>query len=246
VTVPDPAHVVIKFSEPVVLSSDPMQDFVITEEADIMNSLNIKNVRLEADSSVVTLTTDPQKPVNYNLIVPGIKDKAGNLISVESNATVFKGWDSGLMPMLTQETQAMTQQTQVQAKAPEDATKFAASLIGNAIVRLVWAASADTANNLANYILYKGTDGKSYGPGVLIDPETLKYDVNELVPGLKYFFKLTARSTTGNESKGVITTFVLPSTGPELGLLLFGSLGLGKFFSGKKKGGKKGGCGGSK
>jgi hypothetical protein len=136
----------------------------------------------------------------------------------------------------------MTQETQAAGNAPEDAKKFTASLIGNAIVRLIWVASANTSN-LANFILYKGTDGVNYGPGVLIDPKTLKYDVSELVPGLKYFFKLTARNFAGDESQGIVTTFTLPSTGPELGILLFSSLGLGKFFSGKKK---KGGCGGCK
>ncbi len=244
VTVSDATHIQVTFSEPVVLSSDATQNFIITEEEAIENTLNILSATLSPDAKTVTLTTDLQKFGVYNLIVVDVKDAADNLISVDNNATTFTGAGTAVEPA-TQETEVMTQETQVETQEglditpPEDATSLTAKLVGKAIAHLVWVASIDSAGDLANYILYKGTDGVNYGPGAIIDPDTLSYEVSELIPGMKYFFKLAARDTSGNESMGIVTTFVLPETGPELGLLLASSLGLGKFLCRKKKGTKK-------
>jgi hypothetical protein len=241
VTDNDSTHVLVTFSEPVKLAADPTQNFIITEEAAIENTLNILSVSLSPDGKTALLTTAAQKAINYNLIVVDVKDLAGNLISVDNNATVF----SGGFGITTQETQSATQETQfgtqeaVDKTPPEDSTSLTASLVGKAIAHLVWAASLNSAGDLANYILYKGTDGKTYGPGDIIDAAALSSDVNELIPGMKYFFKLTARDANGNESKGIVTSFTLPSTGPELGLLLASSLGLGKVLCRKKKSSKK-------
>jgi len=51
---------------------------------------------------------------------------------------------------------------------------------------------------------------------------------------MEYFFKMAARDSSGNESQGVVTTFTLPATGPELGLLLLGSLALSKLLKRRK------------
>jgi hypothetical protein len=235
VVVPNATTVKIDFSEAVKLSSDPLGNFVITEEDAIENTLDVMKAVLSADEKSVVLQTAKQSAMNYNLIVIDVLDKAGNLISVDNNATVFFG-GVGADTSSTQEPQVISTDT----AAPEDATDLKASLLEKTIVRLVWMASKNTALDLSNYVLYKGTDGKTYDAGQLIDAAASNYDFSNLVPGMKYYFKLTAKDAVGNESAGITTTFTLPATGPELGLLLFSSLGLGKLLSKKKKGGKKG------
>lgn len=230
VKAPDSTHVVITFSEPVKLAADPTQNFIITEEENIENTLVILLAALGTDGTTVTLTTDPQKAIKYNLIVVDVADNAGNLISVDNNATVFTGATGG-----TVQPTPPTQQTGGDASAPEDATNFMAKIISSMMVTLSWTGSLNTAGDLANYILYKSTDGTTYGDGVILNPDATSFDVSSLAPGMKYFFKLTTKDKSGNESKGVVTTFTLPGTGPEILLFAVGSLGLGKFYQRKKR-----------
>lgn len=161
-----------------------------------------------------------------------VKDETGNLISVDNNATVFFG---GLGDETTEQATEETQATEEDVVAPEDVTKLVAKMVKKLIVTLSWKASMDTAGDLAQYVLYQSTDGKTYDKGVVVKKDAESFDIASLVPGMKYFFKLTAKDETGNESKGVVTTFVLPETGPELGFLLLGSFGLGKIVQRKKK-----------
>ena len=185
----------------------------------------------------MTITTDIQKPMNYNLIAVEVKDKAGNVIGVDNNATVFFGGLGGT-PVATQQT-VTTQQTTQQTTSgpdmtpPEDATNLLAKMVSR-LVRLSWTGSANSAGDLANYILYQSTVADSFMDGTKVDPKAKSFDIKDLVPGMQYFFKLTSKDAAGNESPGVVTTFTLPATGPELGLLLFGSLGLGKLLKRKK------------
>ncbi len=234
VTVPDPTHVMVTFSEPVVLSStDPTQNFIITEEKDYEKILTVKKATQQTDQTKVLLETDSQKPMNYNLIVMDVKDKAGNAVSMDGNATVFFGGLGGTTPS-TQQTSSNTQQTSSDTTPPEDATDLIAKLV-NSLVHLTWTGSLNSAGDLSGYTLYKSTDGQIYESGITLDPKTVNYDFSDLIPGMRYFFKLTARDSAGNESAGVVTTFTLPKTGPELGLLLLGSLGLGKLLKKRKK-----------
>jgi hypothetical protein len=234
-----PTEINVTFSEAIVTGSDPTQNFIITEEDNIENTLNITKVVMSGQGKVATLTTAPQKPMNYNLIVVDVTDKSGNLISADNNATVFFGAIPGGQPtqqtIQTQETQATEQTSQINdTTPPEDATNFIANLVKK-IVKLSWAASANSDGDLLNYILYQSTDGQTYDQGVMINPEAKSFDLSSLMPGIKYFFKLTAKDKNGNESVGVQTTFILPETGPEIIFLALGSLGLGKLFSRKKK-----------
>lgn len=240
VTVTDSTHITVLFSESVQLSIDPIQNFIITEEQSIENMLDVTAVTSNIDGTTVTITTTPQYAMNYNLIAVDIRDMVGNPIDVENNATVFLGKAGTVIETVVETQEEITQQsTQASSAtdvtAPADAGNLSATLIGKMIVRLVWIASVNDSEDLANYVLYKGTDGQTYGAGVVIDPTTLTYDISDLVPGIKYFFKLASRDASGNESAGVVASITLPSTGPELGLLLFSSLGLGKFLSGKKR-----------
>lgn len=243
VSVPDATHVVVTFSEAIEAASASPLNFVITEEQNIENSLEISKAELSADGKTITITTAPQKQMNYNLIALDVKDTAGNLINVDNNATTFFGWFDSSAPA-TQETQVVgtqesqqTQQTQVGADtvAPEDATKFNAVAVGKLMAKLSWVASLNSANDLANYVLYKSTDGTTYGPGVLVDAAASNLEVLDLVPGVKYFFKLTARDSSGNESTGAVASLTLPGTGPELLFLGLGSMGLSKLMQRRKK-----------
>lgn len=246
VKVVDFSHLNVTFSEAIVLSPNPTDNFIITEKKNTDNILNVNGVTLSLDGKVATLTTDPQKATGYNLIVVDVKDKKGNLISVDNNATVFDGLpDLSLTQtqVSTQQTQVNTQQqTQVQTpevpapndtKAPEDVTKIVVKFLeGKATFS--WKASSNKTKDLQNYVLYKSNDGKNYNAGIVLDPNQTAFDFTDLVPGMKYFVKLTTRDALGNESKGVVKSFSLPQTGPELLLLLGGSLALGKWLKRKK------------
>ncbi len=235
VAVPNTTHLEVTFSEPVVISNDPSANFIITEENNIENTLDVTSSVLSPDQKKVTLTTAVQKAMNYNLIVVEVKDKAGNMIGVDSNATVFFG---GLSNEETDtptedDISALTQQTPDKTP-PEDVTNLMAEL-ADKMVKLNWTGSLNTAGDLINYVLYKSTDGTSYGKGTSIDSTAVNYELSKLVPGMTYFFKVTAKDAKGNESMGAVTSLELPCTGPELGLLLLGSLGIGRLMKKAKK-----------
>lgn len=231
----DGTHVQVTFDKPVILKKNAAENFIITEEKVLENTLDVTGVTSSPDGSQAILTTAPMKAIGYNLIAVDITDTQGNALSVENNATVFTGAAS--VPSTTT-TQQSTQQTvtpgAADVVAPEDATNFTAAMIKKLIVSLNWTRSMNSAGDLAKYVLFMGTDGSTFGAGIDVSPTSNTFDVTSIIPGVKYFFKLVAMDATGNASPGVMTTFTLPKTGPELGLLLFGSLGLGKLLKRKK------------
>ncbi|MCA9374133.1 MAG: fibronectin type III domain-containing protein [Candidatus Gracilibacteria bacterium] len=239
---PDATTVVVTFNEPVVLSPDPTQNFVITEESDSTATLAISAAALSADKTMVTLTTAEQDGMNYFLVVLDVADASGNLMDVANNAAAFTGF--GMQEeQPTEETPVEEQPTEEQpveetptdTTAPEDATNFVAKLLSSMVVQLAWTPSLNTAGDLANYVLYKSTDGIAYGEGVQLGADASTYDLSGLSSGVKYYYKLAARDEAGNESEGITASFMLPETGPELAFLFGGSLGLGRFFTRKKK-----------
>jgi hypothetical protein len=240
VQVSDSSHVTVTFSEPVVLKADKRENFIITEEQNIENTLDIQAVNVNSTGDKVTLTTDPMKALSYNLIAVDVSDAGGNEMSVENNATTFMGVAASAAATQQQVIQpASTQQGLLSdTTPPEDATDFTAAMVKKLIVTLNWTKSLNSAGDLAQYMLYMSTDGTTYGKGIDVGPTSKNFDVTNIVPGIKYFFRLTAKDKTGNESRGVETTFILPKTGPELGLVLLGSLGLGKLMKRRKKTGK--------
>jgi hypothetical protein len=233
----------ITFSEPVILKTDARENFILTEEQNVANVLPVKKVTQGATGMIVTLTTDSQKGINYNLIAVDVADAAGNKMSIENNATMFKGQAAPAAPDTTPTTSDTTTNedkgsTEVDAlKAiPEGAKDFMAKLVGDLVIKLTWAKASENLSDMAQFIVYMSTDrGKTYGEGTVLDPNTLSYDFSNLKPGMMYYFKLTTKNVEGKESTGLITSLTLPGTGPELGLLLLGSLGVGKLFQKKKK-----------
>lgn len=114
--------------------------------------------------------------------------------------------------------------------APEDVTKFLAKALNETTAALSWEPSANTAGDLAKYLLYRSSDGGlSFGEALQVSKEVassglVEYDVDGLTPGASYTFKVTAVDENGNESEGVLVNVTLPEAGPEL--LLLGVLSL--------------------
>lgn len=243
VATPDANTVVVVFSEPVLLSPNPTQNFVITEESNSNVTLSVNAAALSADGMTVTLTTAQQQPINYFLIVLDVSDASGNIMDVANNAAAFTGFNAaGIDP--TQPTEPETPDVSppeagADMVAPEDATNFMAKLIQGMLVQLSWSPSLNSAGDLASYILYKSTDGVDYGDGIILHSDDVTHDISGLVAGVKYYYKLAAVDAIGNESVGVETSFVLPETGPELALLFASSLGAGRFLTRRKRKGLK-------
>ncbi len=110
---------------------------------------------------------------------------------------------------------------------PEDATKLALQRIlqsdGNYTVKASWQGSLDTAKDLASYNLYESPDrGYTFvGPTVLLGT-VMSSTIANIPPGT-FTLKVTALDKTGNESKGIMETIILPETGAAT--LLLSSLG---------------------
>lgn len=253
-TVPDSTHLTVEFDEPVVLSDNPENDFLITYEEDLETSLEITSAVQSDDKLKVDITTAEREARNYNLIVlESVKDEEGNLSDIAENATVFFGMgDEEEVVVGDAEDGATTDETgtdtEVNAEgevagevagsavdAPEDVTDLTTKLLEGMIVSISWAPSINTMGDLAGYVIYKSMDGKMYENGVVLAADADNYRVSGLIEGTKYWYKIAAQDADGNESLGKVTSFVLPATGPELGFLLAGALGLGRFFKRKKR-----------
>lgn len=227
VTAKDNTTVEISFSEKVVLKQDPRENFIITEEKNTTGVVNIQKVTVGATGMIVTLTTDALKDMNYNLIGVDVADAAGNKMSIENNATTFKG----VAPTVVTPPTPTETQNQLMQEAAKD---FTSSLVDK-IAKLTWS-KIENAQAFANFVIYLSTDkGQTYGKGKILDPNTFSEEFANLTPGMTYFFKLTTRDAAGKESQGLITSMVLPGTGPEIALLLIGSLGAGGILKRKKK-----------
>jgi len=100
---------------------------------------------------------------------------------------------------------------------PEDAQKLTLQRIvqndGNYTVKAEWGGSKNTAKDLAAYHLYESPDrGYSFvGPTVLLGT-VMSSTIANIPPGT-FTLKVTAVDQTGNESKGVMETIILPQTG---------------------------------
>ncbi len=236
----DTTHLEVVFSEPMTFKTNARDNFIITEKDTVTNVLDVKEAVLNTAKDAVTLTTGDQKAINYSLVVIDATNKDGLKIPLDVNAVDFMG--GGTATSGTDQNPDTTGNGTVDNQnnppadtvAPEDVTNFIGKVLKKLIVTLSWKGSADTAGDLAQYMLYMSTDGVNYGEGIPVSSDTKAFDVTDMVPKVKYFFKLTAKDKAGNESKGVITTYTLPGTGPELGLFLVGSLIAGRVAKKRK------------
>jgi hypothetical protein len=174
----------------------------------------------EEDPSLVLLTTDALQPSAHTLVVANVTDTTGELITGQNSIIEFGG--SSLLDKL----------------APEDVTKLAATIkdLQKLLVALNWVKSANTANDLAEYVLYQSVDGQNFTKiRTYTDSQLETATVDNLMANTTYTFKLTAVDRAGNESVGVTTKITLPETGPGLVGLALGSLAAGRYFARRKR-----------
>lgn len=199
VTPIDETTLKLLFNKKIILSADPTTNFSIVEKDNPEHTLEIKEIKLEDDGITVTLKTAQPENKIYLVSVKDITDEAG--IKIDENVGKLE-----FTPNLPD------------TIPPEDVTNFAAQVFENTIAKLTWTASVNTAKDLDSQILYKSLDkGASYSMLKSFGAEEVSYDATKLVPGKEYFFKLTVKDKTGNESVGAVTSIVippLPATGP--------------------------------
>ncbi len=226
----DSTHILVTFSETVVLSIDPSEDFVIAGKSDSSKKLDVLGVKLGPNSAGVedasaVITTSEQEAVEYTVTIKKMKDNAGN----EVNAAKASGNFTGVAKDSTPDKDTV---------APKDVANFLAKAVVSAqkyTVTLTWNVNAETKADLKEQLVYMSSDkGVKYDKKATLVPEANKYDVKDLTPG-EYWFKVTQKDAAGNESAGTITKIILAETGPEMLGLVVLSLGLGRVFGKKKK-----------
>lgn len=66
---------------------------------------------------------------------------------------------------------------------------------------LKWNASSKGTFEVAGYIIYRGENSEDLTKIAEVKPTELKYDDIDVIPAKKYYYKITAIDTAGNESK---------------------------------------------
>lgn len=199
-------ELILSFSQN-VLSADP-SSFTIQQADDATKTIEVLAVSVDAtDATKVTLITEDMQ-AGYDYVLT-LSDKVLNA--------------DGATLSLANETVDFTAKTVDLADviAPEDVTDFLSAIVDETSVALTWTASANSAGDLAKYLVYQSADGGvTFGDAVMVAADATGYDVSGLTPGATYTFKVTAVDATGNESDGVMTTVTLPEAGPELFVLV--------------------------
>ncbi|MBI2638326.1 fibronectin type III domain-containing protein [Candidatus Peregrinibacteria bacterium] len=201
----------VNFSEKVTLPENPRGKISIYKKG-TQAKLNVLNVSLSVDGKTAYVTTDPQEPVEYEIRVAGFADEAGNEVAAKANSVTVMGKEGALKDLIP----------------PEDVTKLVAR-IKNAeknIVELRWEASKNSAEDLADQLLYQ-SEGKmtsTFGASTSLGTSTTAVEVEDLKAGKWHTFKVTAKDTSANESRGAVTAIYLPQTGP--GVIVAGLTGL--------------------
>ncbi len=215
-------RITVNFSEAVTLPADPASALSVMARA-TKQPLKVLNVTLSSDGKTAYLTTEPQQSVWYDVTVSGI-------IAKTATAAV-----KGRGPAASDRT------------PPEEVSKLAVKLTDPAknVVELTWSASANTAKDLADQMFYQ-SEGRSIGKkvtGAGLGSSAGAVQVVDLKPGHWYTFKVTTKDTSGNESRGRMTSIYLSAgklakTGPE-GLLLPGLTALIAGWYTQRRKGKK-------
>ncbi len=195
------------------------ESFTIEEQADEDATVDVLAVNIDdEDATQVTLLIDDLTPgEDYVLkIDDDVKSDDGFSLSDEETSDreiEFTAPTKDLADLI----------------APEDITKFLASVVNESTAKLTWDASVDSAGDLANYLLYRSVDGgKTFSDPVTLAKSLMMTEVSGLTPGETYLFKVTAVDVNDNESEGVTATVTLPESGPGLlGLLGLSLVGAG-------------------
>lgn len=250
----DVITVAVVFEEPVKLPEEhPASAFTIEKVVD-KSRLEVQNAIIdERDTTgeTVLLTTAPQETQAEYLLTAGIEvqDLSGNpIISGTADTGSFKGSEKQTESVSAEpETNSSNNESALHASGgelkdlvpPEDVTKLLSQIkdAEKNIVELRWSASKNSANDLADQVLYqsKGKYTKSPKDGTSLGASTENIEVQDLKAGNWYTFKITTKDTTGNESKGAITAIYLPQTGPGLVAAAITSLLMGVYSRKKKR-----------
>lgn len=189
------------FSEAIQLPDNPLTAVLIAQKNQVEKKLNVLNVSLSVDGETMYVITEKQNPVEYEVVLNNIKDEKGKFLAADTKYSV------------TGKSAAVTDVT-----PPEDATNFIARVKNaqKSIIELKWKPSANTAGDLADYLVYQadGKDATGFKDSSSLGSNTTSVEVQNLDAGKWYSFKMTAKDATGNESKGVFSSVYLPQTGP--------------------------------
>ncbi|MFA6023911.1 MAG: fibronectin type III domain-containing protein [Candidatus Gracilibacteria bacterium] len=210
VTATETNELVLVFSEEVVAAA--VDSFSIQLEDDATETVEVLAVSIDdEDPTEVTLITEEMEAgMDYVLSLDdSVFNTDGDSVSEADRSMDFTAKTLEIADLI----------------APEDITNFLSEATDESTVLLTWTASADTAGDLAEYLLYQSMDnGMSFGDALELASSAVEYEVDDLTPGKTYTFKVTAVDENGNESEGMLTTVTLPESGP--GLLVLGALSL--------------------
>ncbi len=212
----------ITFSKEILLGANPTAEIAIVKTEDPSQSLEVTNViRNPQDGMKILIETGDQEAVEYTLLITAVTDLDGSGMSDANSTYEFLGF--GL--------------EEGDTTPPEEVTGLAGSVVDltSVAVSLSWGASANSAEDLASYLVYLSTDrGATYELLNTLQASSLGVDATGLAEAEFYKFKVTAKDETGNESVG--KTVELPGTGPGgLVLLALGSLAGARLSSRKRK-----------
>lgn len=242
----DNTHITLTFNETVVLSIDPSENFIIKAENDESKTLEVLGVQLGINSAGTTdsaaiITTSPQEGIKYVVTVAGLKDETGNESLIEENASVMfdgmaeaDGEDGDDEPADDEE----DEEEPADIIAPEDVANFLAEKVLEAekyLVTLKWDFPVGDTTDSVEQIIYKSENlGENYDKKASVDPGVEEYEAGELEAG-EYWFKITQKDLSGNESEGSVVKVILAETGPGLIGLVLVSLGLGRIVGKRKR-----------
>lgn len=190
----DVDEITVTFTED--MDSVDAQDFVLSLSDDDTETVRILSAEIsEDDASEVTILTEEMEPgEDYTLTYQD---------EVEFDFTSMVLDITDVIP-------------------PEEVTKLLSKIQDETSAMISWTGSVNSAGDLAKYLVYLSTDGKTFDKGSEVDKDTTEFLLKSLTPGETYTVKVTAMDESENESEGVTTTFTLPETGPAL----FGLMGL--------------------
>lgn len=215
--------VVLTFPQEVILSLDPLENFSIYEKDHPEKQLPITIINTNDEGTIVTITTGLQNNGFYTLELSNIRGADGELLGGEKIKFDFQGKGGSVLD----------------TTPPEDVRNLVARALKDLRVRLNWKGSINSAGDLLEYILYQSTDsGGTYGKLLSMPKEAVMQEITGLAPG-EYFFKVTAKDASGNESQGKTVKVRLVETGPGLGLIGFTSVVLGRLLGRRKRRGKQ-------
>lgn len=210
----------VTFSKPVILHTDPTQNFSITKKGDEKAVLSLSSFEIDETKMVATLTATMEPKMNYTLVMTGILDDKGAEMTTENSTFDF------VSEVATVVKKDIT--------PPEEVTNFVAKTVKTMTAKLSWTKSKNSAGDLLEYIIYRSLDGKKYGQLTSLTKENTAFESPELEPGYHYY-KITSKDANGNESKGKTVKIRLVETGPEVGLLALVSIGFGRVFGRRKQ-----------